>query len=353
MGIDCIGSHFFLLPLCPFMEKLWYAMGCTSPRKELKVRDDARRQGFQSFVPLKYEVRRHRGQQVCSLVPAISGLVFICGTLDEVKQYAQTSPVQTFIRKSTFSDKKDYLTVSLSAMENFISVTENNEERITYFNPSEIHLREGDQIRVRGGLYDGCEGIIMRIKGKRNRHLVVQIPGVIYAAVEMSPDMIELKGQKSPQKGGEELREKPSKNIDKDKRLLFDLAHRLLFEIPDRYQNESEYFLLLSELRRTRQRLLTFRGYTPATEAELALPLYMAAVQLKEAEPVALARLQKAIAALKPISLLRLKCQLFVAVLNHDAALLTTVKSTISSWPKPYSQHQHALIDELGLLVNQ
>ena len=106
----------------------------------------------------------------------------------------------------------------------------------------------------------------MRVKGKRNRHLVVQIPGVIFAAVEMSPDMIELKGNNGKEKetkvkrNTELVREKPSKDVDKDKRLLFDLAHRLLFEIPDKYQNENEYYLLLSELRRTRQRLLTYRG---------------------------------------------------------------------------------------------
>ena len=134
------------------MEKLWYAMGCTSSRKELKVRDDARRRGLQSFVPLKYEVKRTRGQQVRALVPAITGLVFVCGTLDEVKQYAQDTSYPVYLRKSTFSDKRDYLCVSLNAMNNFIAVTENNEEHVTYFNPGEITLREGDQIRIRGGL---------------------------------------------------------------------------------------------------------------------------------------------------------------------------------------------------------
>ena len=85
-------------------------------------------------------------------------------------------------------------------------------------------------------------------------------------------------------------------------------AQRLLFEIPDKYQHENEYYLLLSELRRARERLKTFKGYTPATEAELALPMYLAAVQLQEGIPEAESRLQTAISKLKDTSKLKATC---------------------------------------------
>lgn len=292
-------------------EQQWFSIGCTSLQKELRVRDDARRYGLQAFVPLKYVVKTVRGQKQRALVPALSKLLFVKGTLDEVKDYILHAHYVVFIRKSTFSNKEKYLTVPTKAMENFIAVTENREEHVTYFRPEEISLQEGDQIRIKGGLYDGREGIIMRIKGKRNKHLVVQIPGMLLAAVELSPEMIEL--PQSPTRSlslskGEVLREKPSKNIDKDKKLLMETAQRLLFEIPDKYQHENEYYLLLSELRRARERLKTFKGYTPATEAELALPMYLAAVQLQEGIPEAESRLQTAISKLKDTSKLKATC---------------------------------------------
>lgn len=292
-------------------EQQWFSIGCTSLQKELRVRDDARRYGLEAFVPLKYVVKTVRGQKQRALVPALSKLLFVKGTLEEVKDYIQHAHYVVFIRKSTFSNKEKYLTVSTKAMEDFIAVTENREEQVTYFRPEEISLQEGDQIRIKGGLYDGREGIIMRIKGKRNKHLVVQIPGMLLAAVELSPEMIEL--PQSPTRSlslskGEVLREKPSKNIDKDKKLLMETAQRLLFEIPDKYQHENEYYLLLSELRRARERLKTFKGYTPATEAELALPMYLAAVQLQEGIPEAESRLQTAISKLKDSSKLKATC---------------------------------------------
>lgn len=293
-------------------EQIWYSLGCTIQQRELRVRDDVRKYGLEAFVPLRYTVKTVRGQKQRALVPALSGLIFAKGTLEEVKDYLLEAHYPVYIRRSTFSNKEDYLTVPTKEMEDFIAVTESHEEHVTYFRPEEISLQAGDRIRIKGGLYDGREGVIMRIKGKRNRQLVVQIPGFIAAAVEISPDMLELpKARNEERRARSEdtsLREKPSKNIEKDKRLLMETAERLLFEIPDKYQQENEYYLLFSELRRARERLKTFKGFTPASEAELALPMYLAAVKLEEGVPEAEERLRKAVEKLKDVSKLKQKC---------------------------------------------
>jgi len=312
----------------------WFCLGCTSPQRELKVRDDVRRYGLEAFVPLQYEVKRQRRQEQRALVPAISGLMFAKGTLDEIKEYISHSHFTVYIKKSTFSNKEDYLTIPTKAMENFIAVTVNHEANISYFKPEEIKLQAGDKIRVKGGIYDGKEGVVMRIKGKRNKHLVVQIPGLLVAAVEMTPELIELtsagsaRGQVpgSPNNPASSARylspgrtgrtdERPSKNVDLDKKYLYDTAHRLLFEITNKYKEDQEYYLLMSELKRCRARLVTFKGFTPATEAELALPMYMAAVLLDEDIEPSRERLEKAIARLKDTSKLKAKCQEMMSAL--------------------------------------
>ena len=325
------------------MEQIWFALGCTSPKHELKVRDDARRYGLESFVPLKYEVKTRQGQERRLLVPAITRFIFVKGTLEEVQDYILHAHFVVYIMRSTFSDHKDYLTIPTKAMENFIAVTEHTERHVTYFRPDEITLREGDQIRIKGGIYDGLEGIIMRIKGKRNRHLVVQIPGILIAAVEMSPDMIEMP-KKTLQSTVKSLK---SKDLDKDRRLVFDLAHRLLFEITDKYQDENEYYLLHSELRRAKERLSGFKGYTSSAEAELALPLYMASVVLETDVESAETRLLHAIDGLKSTSLLKVRCQFYLAILTHNQDLRQQVESTFSVWRKSsLSPNQRAILEE-------
>lgn len=285
----------------------WYAIGCTSPKKELKVRDDIRNYGLEAFVPLKYHIKTIKQQKHRALMPAIPGLMFAKGTLDELKEYIEDhASFPVYLRKSTFSNKEDYLTVRTKEMEEFIAVTEDHEAHITYFRPEEINLQAGDRIRVKGGIYDGKEGIVMRIKGKRNKHLVVQIPGMLVAAIEMAPELVEMSDGGC--KMDDVVNEKPSKDVEGDKKLLYEYSYRLLFEINGRYKEDAEYFLLLSEVKRAKARLEKFKGFTATTEAELALPMFMADKVLGISAEDSEARLRKAIAKLKDTSKLKEKC---------------------------------------------
>lgn len=283
-------------------ERFWFVIGSTNRMKELQIRDEARNQGLEAFVPVMYAYQTIRGQKQRRLVPALSGYIFVKATIVELQDFFRKSHYTLFLRKSTFTNKNDFLTVPNHDMENFIAVTECSKEKITYFKPDEIVLQTGDKIRIQGGIYDGREGIVMRIRGKRNKHLVVQIPGVIVAAVELKPDMVSLLPRPT------DLREKPSKNIDKDRKLVFEIAHRLLFEIPDKRKQEEEYYLLLSELKRGVARISSFKGYIASAEAELALALYLASEALGEGVSTAKERLEKAIPKLKDSSKLKALC---------------------------------------------
>ena len=320
-------------------EVRWYVIGSVTRGHELKIRDELRRDNHECFVPLRYEVLKKRGHRQRTLVPAITGLIFLRGTLDEVREAIKFRRDGLFIRKSTYSNKEDYLSVSEHDMRNFIAVTEQAGEKITYYNPDEIHLQVGDKIRVNGGMFDGREGVIMRIKGKRRRQLVVSIPDLVYVAVELEPELLELITPKS-QEGAVEKTPKEdtpkerrrTKNIDEDKKLLSDLAHRLMFEVTSSYQHEKEYFLWISELRRVRERLLPFKGYVAAQEAELAIPLYLAAVKLGEDVEAAEQRVRKVMARLNDSSFQKLRIRLYLAQLAGDEESRRIVEEKVASW---------------------
>ena len=321
----------------------WFVLGSIKRNQELKIRDELRRDHLECFVPLYYVIKKVKGTRQRMLVPAIPGLMFIQGNLDHLKEAISNRKYGLYLRKSTFSNKENYLTVSDHEMQNFISFTTQAGEHISYYRPEEIQLRPGDKIRVNGGLYNGLEGVIQRIKGKRNKHLIVSIPGVVYAAVELEPDLVELSENTS--------QEKPSKDIDKDKKLLFDLAKRLLFEIPEAYQHEKEYYLLLSELKRTVQRLTPIKAYLPSQEAELALPLYLASIKLHTDIQLAEQRLRAAIAKLQSTSLLKLRCQMYLAKFSEDQSIRQLVDEKIASMKTTkLSDNQRSLLDEYQLV---
>lgn len=341
-------------------EVRWYVIGSVTRGRELKIRDELRRDEHECFVPLRYDVRKLGGQRRRIIVPAVTGLIFLRGSLESVREAIRFRNDGLFIRKSTFSNKEDYLSVSEHDMRNFIALSEQAGEKITYYNPEEIHLQVGDKIRVNGGMFDGREGVIMRIKGKRRRQLVVSIPGIVYAAVELEPELLELispeqqEGAKDKAPNEEAPREKRrTKHIEEDKKLLADLAYRLLFEVPSSYQHEKEYYLWISELRRVRERLLPFKGYIAAQEAELALPLYMAAVKLGEDVEAAELRVRKVMDRLNDTSFQKLRIRLYLAQLSGDEESRRIVEAQIAAWKTArLSARQKEFITETKLVFN-
>lgn len=332
---------------------MWYVIGSLNRQNELKIRDAFRKDGKECFVPLRYELVKVNGKKERQLVPAIPGMVFIkeFDTLEKMKDYFQHRKERVFLRKSTFSNREDYLTVSDHDMENFMAITEKAGERITYYEPGEIQLRPGDRIRVNGGLYDGREGVIMRVKGKRRKQLVVSIPGVLIASVEMEPDLVELTSTLST-----EASEKPakSKDVEGDKQLVMRLAKRLLFEIPEAFQHEKEYYLLLSELKRATIGLQSIKGYVSSQEAELALALYLAAFKLQQNQEAAEARLRMAIDRLQDTSLLKLRAQMYLAVLSKDKKLFALVQERMDAIKaQKLSMKQRLLLEDFESLSSK
>ena len=337
-------------------EVRWYVIGSVTRDHELNIRDELRRDAHECFVPLKYELKGKQGKRQRVLVPAVTGLVFVRGTLEGVREAIRFRRDGLFIRKSNFSNKEDYLSVSEHDMRNFIAFSDIAGEKITYYSPDEIHLQAGDKIRITGGIYDGFEGVVLRIKGKRRRQLVVYIPSLIYAAVELEPELLQLIPSESKSDTANAA-QKPSqkkdrsRNVDEDKKLLFDYAKRLLFEMPTSYQHEKEYYLLFSEMRRIRERLLPFKGYVATQEAELALPLYLSAVKLEEDVEAAEQRLRKAMDRLQDTSFLKLRIRLYLAQLAGDEMCRRIVDEQVASWKGTrLSSHQKDFISEQKLV---
>ena len=84
------------------------------------------------------------------------------------------------------------ITVPDRNMEDFIrAVSVSDEPR--YFRPEEITPGMlGKRVRVIGGGLDGYEGRLLSARGSKHRHLLVEIPNFLTAAVEVGLDLIEI-----------------------------------------------------------------------------------------------------------------------------------------------------------------
>ena len=153
-------------------EKHWYVLRAVF-RKEIAVRDALRRAGFHCYVPMTYRLHIEKGHKVRRLVPAVSQLVFVYGSVTAITDYKLRSKDTIYWLTVPKANRRDKMIVPDKAMEDFIRITQQNEQSVTYFRPDELKLSKDDHILIHGGPFDGVEGVLLKVKGKREKQLLV------------------------------------------------------------------------------------------------------------------------------------------------------------------------------------
>lgn len=187
-GVDMdrnIGTVESIEPIC------WYAMSVPYNRV-LKVKSMLDEAQIECFVPMRYEVRTIQGRKIRQYVPAISNLIFVHTTDSRLKLFKQTTTYLQYLVRSVDGISRKIIVPDFQ-MEQFIRVCHNDEGRLLFLKPEEINLSKGTRVRILGGVFNGVEGVFVKVKGKRNRRVVVLIDHVSAIAVsEVSPDLIEV-----------------------------------------------------------------------------------------------------------------------------------------------------------------
>jgi hypothetical protein len=352
----------------------WFVLGTTTVNREIKIYDAMKLQQLECFVPLKYKVKRVRNRQQETLVPAIAGLIFAHGTEEELKDYMLSSKDRLFFRHSAYSNHQDRLIVSDRDMRQFMAFVAENQQVVNYFSPEEIAWREGELVRVTIGTKE-YEGKIVRIKGKRKKVFALAVENTAFATIELTPELmqsIQTEEQSKRQRTRacslgssknritdlktEKLDDRDdyrSKDVEADKKLLFEKAFRLLFVLSDQQIGMlREYQVTQKEMERAMKRLARYKGFTAATEGELALPLFMGAMVTGENTEAATERLRKAMERLKDSSMLKFRMRFYLAKLTGDQGEMERITQIIQSWKKQGLQRkQREFLEEVkGLL---
>lgn len=169
----------------------WYAMSVPYNRV-IKIKEILDKKQIECFVPMRYEIRTVKGRKTRLYIPAVSNLIFVHATATSLKHFKQAhTSLQYLVRNVNGTSQK--IIVPDKQMEQFIQICQTNDEQLQYLRPDEINFSKGTRVRIHGGTFDGIEGTFVKIKGHRNRRIVVQINDVFAIAIsEISPDLIEV-----------------------------------------------------------------------------------------------------------------------------------------------------------------
>lgn len=166
---------------------VWYAMRVTYHR-EMRVKENLDACGVENFVPMQYK-RVVRGEQMVKvLVPSVHNLIFVRMTPEAMKRWKASTelPVRYIMDRATGKP----LLVPSQQMQHFMTVAGTHHEQLIYLNPNPGDFARGDRVRVMAGVFEGAEGVLVRVKG--DRRVVVAIEGLVAVATTfIHPSMLE------------------------------------------------------------------------------------------------------------------------------------------------------------------
>lgn len=167
---------------------LWYAMRATY-RRELDAMHRLKEAGMGCFIPMQYHFRLKRGRRVRELVPAVRNLLFVHALPSELKRMKLELPYLQYITDTRSHEK---IIIPDVQMQRFIAVAGTYDDQLLYFQPGELNLAKGTRVRITGGEFAGYEGTFLKVKGARDRRVVIAVEGIIAVALAViHPDLIE------------------------------------------------------------------------------------------------------------------------------------------------------------------
>ena len=138
---------------------------------------------------MRYKEVVRRGHKTRELVPVVRNLLFVHAVPARLQQLKSTV---TYLQYITDSRTHGKIIVPDDQMRRFIAVAGTYDDQLLYFAPEELNLAKGTRVRVTGGEFEGQEGVFLRVKGARDRRVVVEIQGVIAVALAtVHPSLIE------------------------------------------------------------------------------------------------------------------------------------------------------------------
>ena len=171
--------------------EIWYAMRATY-RREPDAMRLLKKENLGCFIPMQYKICIKKGKKVRALVPVVHNLLFVHARPSDVQRVKSQV---TYLQYITDTRSGQKIIVPDGQMQRFIAVSGTYDDHLLYFQPDELNLSKGTKVRITGGEFEGQEGIFLKVRGARDRRVVIEIQGVIAVAMAtIHPDLIEVIG---------------------------------------------------------------------------------------------------------------------------------------------------------------
>lgn len=146
--------------------------------------------GYDAFTPMRWEIVSHGGARMRRRIPVIPDLLFV-NTVREIFDVTLTR-IPSLQYRYVRGTQATPMIVRTEDMRMFISAVSSSADTRYYMPEEVLPTMCGRRIRIVGGPMDGYEGNLLKVRGARAKRLLVTLPGLISAAVEVGPEYIQF-----------------------------------------------------------------------------------------------------------------------------------------------------------------
>jgi len=144
---------------------------------------------FEVFTPMKRQWAVRCGKRIKEKMPVMRDLLFVHAARSLLDPIVDKTPTlqYRYVRGGVF---RTPMIVPDVDMERFIHAV-NTSDDPKYYLPEELPSDAcGRYVRIVGGLLDGYEGKLLRVRGSKVGHLLVELPGIFSVGVEVEPEYV-------------------------------------------------------------------------------------------------------------------------------------------------------------------
>lgn len=172
-------------------EKRWYVLrDLKRPNAKLPGYQLLQEKSIRMFTPMRWHLVTRQGHKVRVQRPFMQDLLFAYDTHSVLEQLL--TPVDTLQFRYVKGVRRTPMVVPNVDMERFIHAVELSDTPL-FFTPEEVTPDMlNRRIRIIGGPLDSYEGSLLTFRGSKVKRLLVNLPGFLFAGVEVNPDYIQL-----------------------------------------------------------------------------------------------------------------------------------------------------------------
>lgn len=169
----------------------WFVMrDLTRPNAKLPAYKLLDGLNIRTFTPMVWKLMLNHGKRERRQMPFIHDLLFVYASRSALDSVVETTPMLQY--RYLRGGYKVPMTVRAADMQRFIHAVRFSSSP-QYYRPDEVTpAMRNRRIRIIGGNLDGYEGSLITTRGSKVKRLLVEIPMLLAATVEVETEFIQL-----------------------------------------------------------------------------------------------------------------------------------------------------------------